>query len=276
MAQRLRHVWRVFATLYHRFFEDHCPSRAASLAYTTLLSLVPLMLVSFYILSWVPLFKNVGPEIQKFILSNFVADSATIISQYLNNFISHLQYLSMVNIGFLGIVSILLIYNMVGAFNEIWHVRMEIHFAVAFGIYLLVLLLTPLLFALLLIVISYFSSLFFIAIPTTTYFIRTPMVRVLPYLVEFIVFSFFNYVLPSTRVRILYAAIAGLITMLLFEVAKFGFGVYLHYVPTYRLVYGALATIPIFLIWMYFTWLIILFGALCCHLMCKSLPKHTK
>lgn len=275
MQKGFRQIGRVFSTLYHRFFEDHCPSRAASLAYTSLLSIVPLMLVVFFILSWVPMFKGVAHEIQKFILANFVADSATIISQYLNDFISHLRDLSITNIGFLGVISILLIYNMVGAFNEIWHVRMETHFAITFVIYLLILLFTPLLFALLLVVISYVASFPLLEAAKTTHFVTRAM-GVLPYLVEFFVFSFFNYVLPSTRVRLRYAMVAGFITLLLFEIAKFGFSVYLHFVPTYRLIYGALATIPIFLLWMYFTWLIILFGALCCHLMSKGLPKRTK
>lgn len=263
------------STLYHRFFENRCPSRAASLAYTTLLSLVPLVMVGFYILSWFPVFKNIEPGLQKFILSNFVADSASVVSQYLNEFVAHISDLSMMNIGFLGIVSILLIYNMVGAFNEIWHVRMQTHFAIAFGIYLLVLLFTPLLFGILIVVISYFSSLPFIQSQGGMAFIRTPLLMVLPYLCEFIVFTFFNWMLPSTRVRFLYAAIAGLITTLLFEVAKHGFVLYLHFVPTYRLIYGALATVPIFLVWMYFSWLIILFGALVCHLLSRGLPKRT-
>lgn len=276
MTKGLRTIGCVFATLYHRFFDDHCPSRAASLAYTTLLSLVPLMMVGFFILSWVPMFKGVAPQIQKFIVSNFVADSATVISQYLNDFLGHLRDLSITNIGFLGIVSILLIYNMVGAFNEIWHVRMETHFAIAFGIYLLVLLFTPLLFALLIVMISYFASTPFVGSTAAVSFIKKPLFKVLPYLCEFIVFSFFNYVLPSTRVRLIYALIAGAMTTILFEFAKLGFTFYLNYVPTYRLIYGALATIPIFLIWIYVVWLIILFCALCCNLMSKGLPKRTK
>lgn len=275
MKSILLSVCAVLKTLYDRFFEDHCPSRAASLAYTTLLSIVPLIMVSVYILSWVPAFKGVGPEVQKFILQNFVAGSANVISVYLNDFIGHLRELSMTNIGFLGVVSILLIYNMVGAFNEIWHVRMETHFAIAFAIYLLVLLITPILFAILLLVISYFSSFNMPVVHQLTAWITTPIAQVFPYLFELFIFSFFNYVLPSTRVRMGPAVVAGLITTGLFEIAKFGFGLYLHFVPTYRLIYGALATIPIFLIWLYVTWLIILVGALCCHLLSLSRAKCT-
>lgn len=276
MTKGFQLISRTLVTLYHRFFDDHCPSRAASLAYTTLLSLVPLMMVGFYILSWVPMFKGIAPELQKFVLSNFVADSATVINQYLHDFLMHMRDLSMLNISFLGVISVLMIYNMVGAFNEIWHVQMKSHFAIAFVIYLLVLLFTPLLFGVLLVMLSYFSSLPFLTTFGATHYVKKWVVVVLPYASEFIVFTFFNWILPSTRVRLFGAAIAGLITSALFELAKVGFAYYLHYIPTYRLIYGALATIPIFLIWMYVSWLIILFGALCCNLMTVGLPKSTK
>lgn len=275
MKKGSHNIVAVFSTLYHQFFEFHCPSRAASLAYATLLSLVPLMMVSFYILSWFPVFHGAGVTLQKFVVSNFVADSATVISGYLNNFLSHLRVLSMTNMSFLGVISILMLYNMVSAFNEIWHVKMETHFAIAFGIYLLVLLVTPLLFGAMLVIVSYFSSLHFIATAKAAAVIKKPFIMVLPYLFEFIMFTFFNWVLPSCKVRLRYAVIAGFLTMILFEIAKYGFILYLHYVPTYRLIYGALSTIPIFLIWMYVSWLIILLGALVCQLMAKGLTKCT-
>ena len=214
MFIKVRHL---LVTLYHQFFEDHCPSRAASLAYATLLSLVPLLMVSVYILSWFPDFKSVGPAFQHYILSNFVADSATTISQYLNDFLAHLKDLSMVNIGFLGLISIFMIYNMVSAFNEIWHVKMEIHFAIAMGIYLLVLLFAPLLLGILVILLSYFSSLSWLSLPAMQHVIKQPFFRLLPYLCEWVVFTFFNWALPSTRVRFRYALVAGFMTMLLFE-----------------------------------------------------------
>jgi len=270
-------IGATFSALYHQFFDHHCPSRAASLAYATLLSLVPLMMVSFYVLSWFPMFHGAGEALQKFVVSNFVAGSASVVSQYLNEFLSHLRILSITNISFLGVISILMIYNMVSSFNEIWQVRMHRHFAIAFGIYLLVLLLTPLLFGALLLVVSYFSSLPFVANAGesmgATQLLKKPFIMLLPHLSEFVVFTFFNWVLPSCKVRLKYAAFAGFLTMILFELAKTGFIVYLQYVPTYRLLYGALATIPIFLIWMYVSWLIILFGALVCQLCQRGLPK---
>ena len=125
-------VWRFFVYLYHRFFEDHCPGRAAALAYTTLLSIVPLMLFSFYILSYFPILQGTGKQFESFILTNFVASSATVIEKQLQVFLTHIQVLSWVNIIFLGVISVLLIYNMVCAVNDVWHVKMERHLALSF------------------------------------------------------------------------------------------------------------------------------------------------
>lgn len=274
MKAKGRAVCADLAALYHQFFEDHCPSYAASLAYATLLSLVPLMLVSFYVLSWFPIFHGVGVVLQQFVIANFVADSATTISHYLQAFLSHLKELSLINVGFLGVVSILMIYNMVSAFNTIWHIKMQRHFAVSFVIYLLILLLAPILFGMMLLVVSYFSSLPFVAGTEAALFIKKPFVMLLPHFAEFLVFTFLNWALPSCTVRLRYAMIAGLFTMLVFEMAKQGFILYLHYVPTYRLVYGALSTIPLFLIWMYVSWLLILLGAMVCQRLSNPSQRH--
>ncbi|MCH9769447.1 MAG: YihY family inner membrane protein [Gammaproteobacteria bacterium] len=259
---------------YDRFFEDRCFIHAAALSYASLLSLVPLMLVSFFVLSWVPALRAMGHVLQDFVIRNFVADSAHQISQQLLIFLQQMQKLSLANILFLVLVCVIMIYNMVTAFNEIWHVKLERHLALSFIIYLVVLLLTPLLFGLLLAVTSYVTSLPFIMQFKAVEFIKTPTLIILPYVVAFVVFTFFNWVLPSCRVKFRYAALTGLLTTICFEIAKRLFVWYVQYVPTYKLIYGALAVIPIFLIWLYVCWSIILLGALFCHIVSTGLPEE--
>ena len=221
-------------------------------------------MVSFYALSFFPILKGSGEALQQFILANFVADSASVIAQYLNTFLQQIRVLSWTSFLSLGFVSLLMIYNMVRAFNKIWHVKLRRYVALSFVIYLLILLATPLFFGVLMLVSSYLASLPLISGTKASLFIKKPVLVVLPYLSAFITFSFFNWVLPSTRVRVWHAVIAGFITTFLFELAKYLFTFYLTYFPTYRLIYGALATILIFLIWIYVTWSIILLGALIC------------
>lgn len=269
----IKQTWHIIQYLYERFFEDGCSYRAASLAYTSLLSLVPLMMISFYILSFFPVFKGTGQMLQGFILKHFIAGSATAIDAALNEFLKNISKLSWMNLLSLCGVSLLLVYNMVRAFNAIWHVEMQRHLALAFIIYLLVLLLSPLIFGVLFLFSSYVASIPLLEGLPFTYILKKPFFIIFPYIAAFIVFTFFNWILPSCKVRLTDAAIAGFVTTIFFEIAKYAFSFYLSYFPTYQLIYGALSTIPIFLIWLYVCWMIILFGAILCNALAVRFRK---
>lgn len=264
MIKHIQNHYRVLGRLLYRFSEEGYSSLAASLAYSTLLSLVPLMLVSFYILSFFPTFEGTGVALQDFILRNFVAASASVIADHFSRFLRQLQVLSLTNLLAFAFVSILLIYNMVHAFNRVWRVRMRYYYGLSFVMYSLVLLLTPIFFGSLMLLSSYLASLPLFSSAQNPLLTRATVLWILPYFSAFITFTFLNWVLPSTRVKLRFAAVAGLVTTLLFEIAKYLFSLYLSMVPTYQIIYGALATIPIFLVWLYVTWSIILFGALVC------------
>lgn len=253
--------------LFDHFFDDHCPARAASLAYTTLLSIVPLMLLSFYILSYFPHLAGTGKQIEKFVLENFVASSASAIEDQLSIFIQHIKILSWTNIVALLVISALLILNMVSAVNQIWRVTLRHTYALSFLIYVIFLLLSPIAFGLVLMMSSYLTSIPLLLKFAEITYIKPSLLFVFPFIIEWVGFTLFNWILPSASVRLRYACFAGLITTILFEVAKYGFVQYIHYFPTYRLIYGALAIIPIFLVWIYVTWLVILLGVLVCYLL---------
>ncbi len=271
MRETMQTLGRFLAYIYQRFDEDGCSYMAASLAYSTLLSLVPLTMVSVLILSHFPIFQGTTQTIQQFILQNFVATSANVISEQLSKFIASIQVLSWTNILMLIVVSVLMMYNMVCAFNRIWQVKVQRHLALSFIIYVGILLITPIFFGVLLLISSYLASLPLISGTTADIFIKKPLLIILPYVAAFITFTFFNWVLPSAKVKLWHAAIAGFLTTVLFELAKYLFSLYLTYIPTYRLIYGALATIPLFLIWLYLCWLIILFGGIICKLLDRGL-----
>ncbi len=274
MIKTIKRSLFVTGYFYNRYLEDHCANRAAALAYTTLLSLVPMMMIGFSVLSVFPVFKGVGDNVQNFILTNFVAGSANIISKHLQSFLQQLRVLSWTNIISLAVVSILMIYNMVRAFNAIWHASLRRHLALSFVIYLVILLITPIIFGILLVLTSYLASLPLIAGTKLKAWFEQPLLVIMPYCVAFLTFTFFNWILPSCKVKLKHAAIAGLVTTIFFELAKYLFALYLSFFPTYRLIYGALATIPIFLVWLYVSWTIILGGALICNLLAKGIPKR--
>lgn len=259
----LKKLGKVIVYFYNRFFDDQCSIRASALAYSSLLTIVPLLISIFWILSFFPFFSNVGHDIQKYILTNFVADSAGVISKQIDIFMKQVKLISWTGVvGFL-FASIIMMYNLVEAFNAIWKVSMKRHFAIEFFIYFLVLVISPIIFGLLILLSSYIASL--PLIPSAGTFMGKPFLRVLSYLSSWATFTLFNWAIPSRRVHFRNALIAGFITAVFFEIGKYLFALYLFYFPTYRLIYGALSTIPIFLIWMYVTWSIILLGAIICH-----------
>ena len=115
-------IGRFLRTLYDRFFEDGCTYRSAALTYTTLLSLVPLMTVSFAIFSAFPVFSHISIQIQNFIFSHFIATSGEVIQGYLQNFVAQTKNLSAIGSGFLVVTAILMMFNMEQAFNAVWKV----------------------------------------------------------------------------------------------------------------------------------------------------------
>ncbi len=263
-ARRFSEKYPSVSFLFDAFFERGCTTMAASLAYSTLLSLVPLLLVSVTVLAYFPQFHGMGSTFRAFVLQNFVASSAGQITVYLDHFLAQMQSLSWMHTLALVFTSALMVYNMVSAFNTIWGVHLRRHLAFSFLIYFLVLLLMPIIFGVLMFVSSYLASLPMIAYVPGGNFFRQPVLLLLPYASAFLTFTAFNWLLPSCTVRLRYAAFSGGMTMLLFEGAKYAFSLYLNYFSNYRAIYGALATIPIFFLWVYLAWVIVLLGALWC------------
>ena len=271
MVKIIKKSGRVIAYFYHRFVGDGLTTRAAALAYTTLLSLVPLMIIGFSILSLFPRFESLGQEIQKFILSNFVAASANVIASHLDLFLKNIGQLSIFNLIFLAIIAILMMYNINRAFNAVWHAEHHFRFTISFLVYSLVLLASPLVLGGVLVLGTFLIKIPFINNIIATPYVYKPVFFLLPYVLTFLTFTVFNWVLPSCKVRLSHAAAGGLFSMVLFELAKYGFTVYLTNFSTYRLLYGALATIPLFLIWLYASWTIILLGTLMTNVIAKGI-----
>ena len=263
---------RFFKKLWHGFIEDYITVQASALAYTTLLSIVPLMIVMLYVLSLFPFFHGVGEKIQEFAIHNLIASSSEVISKYLNAFLSQLSHLSWSTILGLFIVSALTLYNLVRTSNRIWKVKLRHNVFLHFMAYLVVLFLGPIVVAVMLVVSSYVTSLPAFSHHIAVNWLKSPVLFILPYVFSFIAFTLLNWIIPSTNVPFKYACVAGFVTMILFEIAKYLFAWYISMISTYRLLYGALATIPIFFVWVYFSWVIILIGIE----ICRILTEHKR
>lgn len=253
-----------------QFLTDNCALRAAALAYTSLLSVVPLMAVSFTVMTAFPIFRQLGAQIQTFIFENFVAASAQVVQANIQKFAGQALNLSATGLVFLLVTAILMIFNMEQAFNVIWKCKKSRMGLTAFMLYWGLLTFLPILIGVGFAISSYIFSIPLIEGTTQLLGIKGPFLRIAPYLLTFTAFTVLYITLPNCKVQIRHAMIGGIVATIMFELAKYGFGLYVLNFPTYELLYGTLAAIPIFLLWVYLSWLIILFGAVVAYISSKK------
>ncbi len=247
--------------------------QAASLAYVTLLSIVPLMTVSLSILAVFPVFQGIGEHIQQVVVNNFVPSAAQVVQNYLQIFMQQATRLSVTGLLFLFVTAILMIFSLEQTFNRIWRVKKHRNIAQAFLMYWATLTLTPILLGVGFVLSSYVLSLSFFYSTIAEPEIKKLSLTIFPYVFTFLAFAVLYVIVPNCKVKIRHATAGAAIATLMFEFAKHGFTIYITHFPTYTLVYGALAIIPIFLLWLYLSWLIVLFGGFFAHSL-RRLPKQ--
>jgi len=261
--------------LLHRFSMDGCMYRASALTLTSLLSVVPLMLVTVSVLAAFPVFAKFGDGIQTFIFNNFVPASGQVVQEYLNGFVSKAGQLSLIGIGVLLVTAVLMLFNIEQAFNVIWRVETRRKGLVAFLLYWAILTLSPLLLGFSLATSSYIISLPLIADTATKFGLMAILLGFLPFVLAVFAFMILYVAIPNCRVPLKDGFISAVITAVLFELAKYGFTFYIKSFNSYEILYGALAALPMFLLWVYLSWIIILFGAELCHSLTYRLSESS-
>lgn len=251
--------------LLKRFIDDRCLQVAAALAYTSLLSLVPLMAVTVSMLAAFPVFESISAELQDFVFSNFVPATGNVVQEHLQEFANKASRLTLVGIVVLVVTALMMMSTIDKSLNIIWHSHARRRPAARFLVYWAVLTLGPVLVGIGLVATSYVASLPFLADDGQMAEVRTLGLRLMPFITTALAFALLYLLVPVRPVPRRAALIGGLIASLMFEAAKRGFAWYVTNVPTYEAIYGAMAGIPIFLIWIYLSWVIILLGAEIAH-----------
>ncbi|MCK9993353.1 MAG: membrane protein [Alphaproteobacteria bacterium] len=254
--------WLGFYSLHilRRFIAHHCLTSAASLSFTSLLAIVPLAAIGIAILSAFPAFAGAGDIMTGFVLRNFTPDANAAIQETFRSLVSNAGNLTGVGILFLIFTSSMLLYEVEITFGEIWQVREKRTLMARITIFWAVITLGPILLGLGLSV----SAPYFASILTGDGAAAQSagiLEHMLPVTLEIGGFSLLYIALPNVPVRVRHALIGGVIAGLLFEALKFGFGVYIRNFAAYEAIYGALSALPVFLIWTYLSWAVILFGA---------------
>jgi len=244
-----------------RFVQDRCAQIAASLAFTTLLSLVPLATIALALFSAFPVFDDFSIQIKSYLLDNLMPNTAgRVITHYMGQFAESAGRLSAVGIVFLAVTAMLMMLTISQAFNTIWRVHRPRPMVKLFVAYWAVLTLAPLLVGASLSLTSWLVGL------SLGYAKHIPVfgvgsLKILPVLFTTLAFAMMFRLIPNRYVPRTHALIGGVVAAVLFETMNRVFGYYISHFPTYKLVYGAFASVPIFLMWIYFSWLIVLLGA---------------
>lgn len=245
--------------LARQFLQNGGIINASALTYTTLFAVVPLMTVSYAMIAAIPSFQGVGEQVQGWVFANFVPTTGEVVQEYLRDFTSQAQKLTGVGIGFLIVTSVMMMRNIEVAFNRIWRVSEQRKGMSSFLLYWAVLSLGPFLIGVGLFVTSYIASLPFIS-DATDIVGKTRLLLLLPMVLSCAAFTLLYAAVPNCKVPIKNAFIGGLVVAVLFEAAKRGFALFATQAPSYELIYGAFAAVPLFLVWIFISWFIILMG----------------
>jgi len=242
--------------VFQQFFAGRTMQSASSLAYTTLLSLVPLIAVMFSFFSNLPVFKDLSEIIQEFVFNNFVPSFGQTIRDYLINFSIKASRLTTTGIVVLVIIALMLMSTINSALDNIWQINKRRRLVARFLVYWAILTLGPVLIG-----VGFYSTSYLLTLPLVDRVDTARLLTLMPFYTSSIAFTLLYVLVPNTHVNRRHAITGGITAAVLFELAKYTFGLYVKAVPTYTVIYGAVAVIPMFLIWIYVSWLIVLFGA---------------
>jgi membrane protein len=259
-AHRLTVLLNYFRYLWQRIGHDRLPVSAGYMAYITLLSLVPLLTVLLSVLSHFPIFSGVGEVIQQFAINNFVPAAGEAVEQSLNEFISNTGKMTAVGSLFLFVAAVMLISSIDKSLNFIWRVKQSRRRIYSFSMYWMVLTLGPLFVGASIAASSYLASLSILEGELASGFYHG-LLSWLPIILSFCAFLVLYLLVPNKKIHFLHALAGALFASILFELSKDGFTLYITQFPSYQLIYGALAAIPILFVWVYLCWLIVLLGA---------------
>lgn len=265
-AKRVRsmidEVGRFLAYAARRFSEDRCLRMAASLSYTSLLAIVPLTAIAFSMLAAFPVFENIRGEFQEAIFSNFLPQSAAAMREYFDQFLRNTTRLTAVGVVGLTATAVLLLGTIEADLNTIFRVGRPRAMLPRLLVFWALITLGPLLLG-----ASFSLSTYFFAL---TEWVGGEAVNrsvgwltgFLPTLIVMVALTLCYVVVPNRRIRLRDALLGGIVAGVLFAGLRRGFGFYVTNFPTYQTIYGAVSVVPIFLVWMYLSWAVVLLGAI--------------
>ena len=250
--------------LLNRLVEDRLNASAAALTFVTLFALVPLLTVTLSIASALPAADNIEDKLSEFLLQFLLPESSTQVIEYLSTFISQARSLTAFGVIILLVSAILMLRNVEKAFNDIWRNRANRRPLASFLLYWAVLSLGPAAIGFGLGIRAYLFAATNDWGGVDLYGLGSVLISLLPFVISAMGLTFLYVVVPNCQVPLRHAMVGGVFAAVTFTVARMLFTAVMAQ-SSYTLVYGAFAAVPLFLLWIYVTWIIVLIGAVLAH-----------
>ena len=246
--------------LWKNFLDDRLFEAAGALSFTTVFALVPLSMVVFGVLQAFPVFDKWSTQLSSYIFANFVPSSASKVEAYLQGFADRAGDLTTLGVIALVVSLLITLTSVETTFNRIWRVKAPRPKFSRFLVYWTVLTLGALVAAASL---ALSTQLFALAVFQTQpgRAIESLMLRVAPVAIELLAFTMIYRVVPHRTVQWRHAFAGAALAVLMFELVKGGIGLFLGSFRSYEAIYGTVAFVPIFLLWVFLGWVSILLGA---------------
>lgn len=253
--------FRLIQRVISRFHRERCGQTAAALAFTTILGLVPMLAGGLALVSILPFGSGMGTAVQNFLLANLLPEKAgVVITRYFTQFALKAERLTWIGLLALSFTALLQMLTIERTFNMIWKVRRPRPIWRRVFLHALALLLGPVVIGTTIATLSYLVTASLGLVQESGRMLALA-IRILPFFFMTLVFAFLYWGVPNRDVRRTHATLGGLLTAGLFQLMHKLFGLYLAHFNAYTVLYGAFAVVPIFLLWLYFSWVLILIGA---------------
>jgi len=251
----------ILAKAGREFAEDECLSRAAVLAYMTILNLVPVLALAMAAFAWVTPREDIEARVRGILSAHLLPGSMEAATEYLLQFTHRLSTVSILGgVAFLG-TAVYLFHVIERTFNAIWQVRARRSFPEKFITYWGLITLTPVIISLSIYLTNRAPVIPWLDRLVTVQVVKWALPSLFPLFLNWIAFYLLYDLLPHTRVRVTAALRGAVVGGTVWEAAKIGFDIYIRNFAAYGTLYGPLAIVPVFLIWLYLTWVVALYGA---------------
>ncbi|RKX95911.1 MAG: hypothetical protein DRP84_02740 [Spirochaetes bacterium] len=250
----------IFQESFRRFYRDRCDVEARSLSFITILLIVPFFLVSILSLKFFSFYSSLEKLLIGFVSNFFLPEKGRKIITYLDSFQYQTASLNILNVSLLLLVSFWLFFMITTNVNRIWKNKRRASLFIYIVKYVIFILITPTL----LVFSFYFRNSSLINDYYNLglrYFQYGKMTSVLlSILINWLLIFLLYFVIPHGKIRFKYTLISALITAAVLWITRYGYNFFLKKMPQINIIYGSLSFIPIFLIWIYMSWIIVLYG----------------